>query len=254
MRHVPALARRELASYFLRPTAYFVLLGFQLIAALDFFQLIELLSDPRAALTFSGRLDPMASYVAANWLFWVALLMAVPALTMRLIAEERRTGTIEGLLTAPVSEWEIVVAKWLAGGVMYLALLIPFAIYLPFLVRAGGYPLEVGPLVSLLAGLASMGALLVAVGIFFSAITRNQVEAAIGTFVVLLGLLLVPMLGEAFRSIPGGAEAANALSIYYQLNDFAAGRLDLRVVALHLSAAAFLLFLATKVTQARRGL
>ncbi len=254
MRHVSALARRELASYFLRPTAYFVLLGFQLIAALDFFQLVELLSDPRQALSFSGRLDPMASYVASNWLFWVALLVAVPALTMRLIAEERRTGTIEGLLTAPVTEGEIVVAKWLAGTVMYLALLAPFALYLPFLVKAGGYSLEIGPLVSLFIGLASMGAMLVSVGLFFSAITRNQVEAAIGTFVALLALLLVPLLGEAFRRVPGWVEAANALSIYFQLNDFAAGRLDVRVVAMHLSVSAFLLFLSTKVTQARRGL
>lgn len=254
MRHVPALARRELASYFLRPTAYFVLLGFQLIAGLDFFQLVELLSDPRQAVSFSGRLDPMASYVAGNWLFWMALLVAVPALTMRMIAEERRTGTIEGLLTAPVAESEIVVGKWLAGLVMYLALLAPFALYLPFLVKAGGYPLEVGPLVSLLVGLTSLGALLVAVGLFFSAITRNQVEAAIGTFVTLLALLLVPLLQGVFGTAPGWSEGVAALSIYYQLNDFAVGRLDLRVVAMHLSAAAFLLFLATKVTDARRGL
>lgn len=254
MNHILAVTRRELASYFLRPTAYFVLLGFQLIAALDFFQLVELLSDPRQAFSFSGRLDPMTSYIAANWLFWVALMVAIPALTMRLIAEERRSGTLEGLLTVPIAEHEIIVGKWLAGFVMYLAMLVPFAIYLPFLWRVGRYDLAPGPLISLGIGLASMGGMFVAVGVFFSALTRNQIEAAIGAFVVLLGLLLVPMLGEVVRASPEWAEATTFLSVYSQLNDFAAGRFDARVVAVHLSVTAFLLFLAVKVTEARRGL
>ncbi|WP_169975594.1 ABC transporter permease [Tautonia rosea] len=249
MRHVPALVKRELSSYFLRPMAYFVLLGFQVIAMLDYFQLVELLSEPRAVLSFSGQLNPMNYYVAGSWMFWVALLIAVPALTMRLIAEERRTGTIEGLMTVPVTETEVVLGKWIAGVVMYLALLVPFAIYLPFLKQVGGYELDPEPLISLAVGLTTMGMMFMSIGVAFSAATRNQVEAAVGTFVVLLAMLLITVLNQV---VPEWAEAVSFLSVYVQLSEFAAGRLDLRVVALHLSVTVFALFLAVKVLEARR--
>lgn len=252
MKHVPVLVRRELSAYFLRPMAYFVLLGFQVIAMLDYFQLVELLSDPRAVLSFSGQLNPMNSYVAGSWMFWVAMLIAVPALSMRLIAEERRTGTIEGLMTVPVTETEVVLSKWIAGVVMYLALLIPFAIYLPFLRTFGEYELDPEPLISLGIGLTTMGMMFMAIGVAFSASTRNQVEAAVGTFVVLLVLLLITMVNQVVGPRPGWAEAISFLSVYVQLSEFATGRLDLRVVALHLSATAFALFLAVKVLEARR--
>lgn len=253
MRHVVTLTRRELSAYFLRPMAYFVLLGFQFIALLDFFQLVELLSDPRYSVSFSGRLDPMVGYVAGSGLFWVALLVAVPALTMRLIAEERRSGTIEGLLTAPVTEGEVVLGKWLAGVVMYLSLLLPFAVYLPFLRWVGDYPVAGGPLMALGVGLTTMGMLLVAIGLLFSAATSNQIVAAVGTFAALLGLLAVYLL-PALRLVPAGwGEAIGFVAIYAQLGDFAAGRLDLRVVAVHLSGAAFALYLAVKALEWRRG-
>ena len=252
MRHVPALVRRELSAYFLRPMAYFVLLGFQVIAMLDYFQLVELLSDPGSVLSFSGTMNPMNYYVAGSWMFWVALLVAVPALTMRLIAEERRTGTIEGLMTVPVTETEVVISKWLAGVVMYLALLLPFAVYLPFLAQFGKYDLEPEPLISLAIGLTTMGMMFVAIGVAFSAATRNQVEAAVGTFVVLLGLILITVVNQVVDPTAGWTEAVSFLSVYVQLSGFAAGRLDLRVVVLHLSVTSFALFLAVKILEARR--
>src|SRR4051794_22128531 len=115
MRHVPTLLRRELGAYFLAPMAYVILLAFQVIAWLNFWQLVELLSRPQNE--FSGLTDPMNAYISGSFPFWIALLVALPALTMRLIAEERRAGTIEGLLTLPITETEVVVSKWLAGVV-----------------------------------------------------------------------------------------------------------------------------------------
>src|SRR4051794_39893623 len=131
MRHVPTLLRRELASYFLGPMAFLILLAFQVIAWLNFWELVDALSQPRVSL--SMRTDPMNLYISASTPFWIPLLVAAPALTMRLIAEERRSGTVEPLLTVPVTEAEVVVAKWLAGVLMSLVLLLPFLIYLPFL-------------------------------------------------------------------------------------------------------------------------
>ena len=253
MRHVPALAGRELSAYFLRPMAYFILLGFLVIAMLDFFQLVELLSDPRSVLSYSGQLNPMNFYLAGSWLFWVAILIAVPALTMRLVAEERRTGTIEGLMTTPVTEFEVILGKWIAGVAMYLALLLPFAVYLPFLWQFGDYQLDPEPLISLAIGLTSMGMMFVAIGVAFSAATRNQVEAAVGTFVVLLSLLLITIVNQVVGAREGWAEVVGFLSVYVQLAEFASGRLDLRVVALHGSVTAFALFVAVKVLETRGG-
>src|SRR5262245_55215750 len=137
MRHVPTLWLRELAAYFLSPMAYFILLAFQAIAWINFWQLVDELSLPQRS--YSGLASPMNWYISGSTPFWIALLVAVPALTMRLIAEERRSGTIETLLTVPVTEAEVVVAKWLAGVTMYGALLLPFAVYLPFLYVVGKY-------------------------------------------------------------------------------------------------------------------
>src|SRR6516165_4998064 len=147
MRHVPTLLRRELAAYFLGPMAFLVLLAFQAIAWLNFWELVDALSRPQQSV--SGRQDPLNLYISGSTPFWFAILFAVPALTMRLLAEERRTGTIEPLLTVPVSETEIVLSKWLAGVVMYLVLLVPFALYLPFLYYQAKFYFDLGPLVCL---------------------------------------------------------------------------------------------------------
>ena len=254
MRHVPTLMRRELAAYFLSPIAYLILLAFQVIAWVNFYQLVEVLKLPQVA--FSGLQNPMNTYIAESSTFWIAMMVAVPALTMRLLAEERRAGTIESLLTTPVTEAEVVVGKWLAGVVMYLVLLLPFVIYLPILRHYGKFPFDTGPLISLGIGLTTAGMMFVAIGLFFSALTRNQVVAAVGTFVTLFGLLIVALLGyreAANRQSLGLASTLLFVAVLPQVQEFGRGLLDLRFVALHLSIAAFLLYLTVKVLQSRQG-
>src|SRR5262249_9029762 len=144
---------------------------------------------------FSSLRDPMTTYISGSPAFWIAILVAVPALTMRLLAEERRSGTIETLLTLPVTETEVVLAKWLAGGVMFLVLLVPFAVYLPFLYYQARFYFDVGPVLTLSLGLTTMGMMFVAIGLLFSSMTRNQIIAAIWTFVVLfLMIVMVPLV------------------------------------------------------------
>ncbi|MBX6312753.1 MAG: ABC transporter permease subunit [Isosphaeraceae bacterium] len=253
MRHVPTLLRRELGAYFLGPMAYLILLAFQVIAWLNFWQLVEFLALPQNE--FSGLRDPMNTYISGSAPFWIALLVAVPALTMRLIAEERRSGTIEGLLTAPVTETEVVLAKWLAGVLMFWALLLPFALYLPVLRYVGRYYFDVGPLWALAIGLTTIGMMFVAVGLFFSALTRNQIIAAIGTFAVLFLIVLMTSLLYQF-AVDRKAEWAEGVrfsALLFQVHAFGAGQLDLRYLAMHLSVAAFMLFLTVKVLQLRQG-
>lgn len=251
MRHISALLARELAGYFLAPTAYLVLLAFQLVAFLNFWELVDYLRQPR--LEFSSLHDPMATYVSGSPAFWIGVLVAVPMLTMRLFAEERRSGTIETLLTLPVTEAQIVVAKWLAGLVMYLALLAPFALYLPFLYYQGRFYFDVGPVVTLGAGLVTMGMVFIAIGLFFSALTRNQIIAAIWTFAVLLFLIVVLPLAYLFASGQRAdwAEAVRFSSVLYQIQSFASGRFDVRYLVLHLSACLLFLNLTTRALEAR---
>jgi ABC-2 type transport system permease protein len=254
MRHINDLLRRELAAYFLAPMAYLVLLAFQLAAFLNFWMMVDSLSQPAAArLEHSSLNDPMTTYVAGSWLFWVLIVFAIPALTMRLLAEERRSGTIETLLTLPVTETQVVVAKWLAGVVMYLALLVPFALYLPFLYYQARFYFDVGPVLALGVGLTTMGMMFVAVGLLFSAMTRNQLVAAIWTFITLVLMITLGRLSLSFAGQQRAAwgEAVRFTSIIDQAWDCGVGRLDLRYLALHLSVCVLLLSLTVKVVAAR---
>jgi ABC-2 type transport system permease protein len=251
MRHVPTLLARELGAFFLGPMAYIVILAFQVIAFLNFWELVDSLAQPQRE--FSSLRDPMTLYVSASPLFWFCILVAVPLLTMRLVAEERRTGTIETLLTLPVTETEIVISKWLAGVLMYLALLIPFALYLPFLYIQAKYYFDLGPLVSLVIGLSTMGMMFVAIGLLFSALTRNQIVAAIWTFVVLFLAVVLTLLLYSYgaRLQAGWVEAVRFLAVYIQLRSFGAGQLDLRTIALHLSVCALALYVTVKILEIR---
>ena len=252
MRHVLILARRELATYFLGPMAFLILLAFQAIAWLNFWDLVDGLARNTRAL--SGVRDPLNTYITGSTPFWIGMLVAIPALTMRLLAEERRSGTIEPLLTAPVTEAEVVVAKWLAGVFMYLVLLLPFALYLPFLYYQAKYPFDLGPVVSLGVGLTTLGMMFIAIGLFFSALTRNQIVAAIWTFAILfLLILLTTVLANyaAYRQ-SSYAEGLQFVSVLNQMGTFGSGRLDLRFLAIHLSTCVLMLYLTTKVVQFRR--
>jgi ABC-2 type transport system permease protein len=251
MRHLVPLLARELAAYFLSPMAYLVLLAFQLIAALNFWELVDILSQPQRE--FSSLREPMSTYVSGSPLFWIAILVAVPMLTMRLFAEERRSGTIEVLLTVPVTESEVVLSKWLAGVLMYVALLVPFALYLPFLYFQAHYDFDLGPVLSLGLGLLTMGMMFVSIGVLLSSLTRNQVIAAIWTFVILLLLVVIFPIAYLFAASQHAewAEGLRFLAILNQIRSFGLGQLDLRYLAIHLSVCVFVLSLAVKVIEMR---
>jgi ABC-2 type transport system permease protein len=253
IRHISILVMRELGAFFLSPMAYLVLLAFQVLAFFNFWEMVDALSAPQREL--SSLRDPMNLYMAGSPAFWIAIVVAVPMLTMRLLAEERRSGTIETLLTLPVTETEVVVAKWLAGVLMYCLLLLPFVIYLPFLYYQAKFDFDVAPLLALLVGLTTMGMMLMAIGLFMSSLTRNQIIAAIWTFVVLFlmtVLLPVAYLFAANRHA-GWADGLRFLAVLYQIQSFGLGQVDFRYLALHLSVCVFVLFLTVKVLEMRTG-
>jgi gliding motility-associated transport system permease protein len=251
MRHVGTLLGRELAAYFLGPMAYLVLLAFQLIAALNFWDLVDVLGTPHREL--SSLRDPMNTYIPGSPAFWFAILASIPLLTMRLFAEERRQGTIESILTAPVTETEVVVAKWLAGVLMYCALLVPFFMYLPFLYYQGKFDFDLGPIMSLSVGLLTMGMLFVSIGLFLSSLTRNQIIAAIWTVVSLLFLIVIIPIAYVFAAQRhySWADGIRFVAVYYQIQSFGQGLFDFRYIAVQLSACVFMLSLTVRVLETR---
>jgi ABC-2 type transport system permease protein len=251
MRHVFTLLGRELAAYFLGPMAYLVLLAFQLIAALNFWDLVDVLGTARGEL--SSLRDPMNTYISGSPAFWIAVMVAIPLLTMRLFAEERRSGTIEALLTLPVTETEVVVAKWLAGVIMFCALLVPFFLYLPFLHYQAKYDFDLGPIMSLCVGLTTMGMMLISIGLFLSSLTRNQIIAAIWTFIVLLVLIVLFAIAYLFAAQQhfAWADGLRFVAVLYQIQSFGQGLLDFRYIAVQLSVCVFMLSLTVRVLEMR---
>jgi ABC-2 type transport system permease protein len=251
MRHVLTVFTRELSAYFLGPIAYMVLLACQGIAMLNFWELVDILSQPQREL--SSIRDPMNTYISGSPAFWLLILVAVPLLTMRLFAEERRSGTIEALLTVPVTETEVVLAKWLAGVVMYCAMLIPFALYLPVLYFQARFNFDLGPIIAVGLGLATMGMMFIAIGLFLSSLTRNQIIAAIWTFLVLFVLIVVVPIGYqvASRQQSSLSDALGFVAILSQIRSFGMGQLDLRYLVIHLSVCVLLLNMTTKVIATR---
>jgi ABC-2 type transport system permease protein len=248
------LVRRELAAYFLSPIAYMVLLGITTVAAFAFWWLVEEMGDP--SLSFQQQQEPVIQYMGLNILLLFCLMVVVPVSTMRLLSEERRSGTIESLLSAPVTEAEVVLGKFLGCLIFYMSAWVPWGLFLGVLYFVGDVEFDPWPVLSVYIGLLTLGCTFVAGGLLFSSLTRNQIIAAILSFAMMMGLLvLIIVQGQVQAWGPDYqdyVEPMRYLSFWWQMRDFGLGKLDLRYVALHLTTAGFLLFVTVKVLESRK--
>jgi ABC-2 type transport system permease protein len=178
------------------------------------------------------------------------LLFGTPAVTMRLIAEEQRMGTIELLLTAPVRDFELVIGKWL-GGFFFLLTLLAFTWVFPIALNALIDPgIDQGPLVSGYLGLVLICAALIAVGVAVSAFFSNQIAAFFTTLGVLLVLWLIGMPARAVGAGGGILSYLDFSEHYYQT--FYIGVIDLTDIVYYLSLTALALFIGTMAVETRR--
>ncbi len=228
MVNVPVITRRELSSFFLSPMAYIVLTGFALVQGIQFARVLEPHMDP--------------AWVA-EWVFRTPLnllIVAAPLLTMGLLASERAGGTLETMMTAPVTELEVVLGKFCAVLVFAMVMFLPLIAELAFLGMQG--PMDVGPALAGMMGVFLLTAQFLAIGLFCSALTRVQVAAAIMTFAVLLALYSAWFFA-------GDAQGAGALLRYVSppahYVGFPQGVVDTRDVAYFVIT--ILLFLALTV-------
>jgi ABC-2 type transport system permease protein len=240
---VPTLLWRELESLFFSPLAYIVLTVFLVLSGFSFVYALQ------ASLGVVA--DTVAVFLGDGPLFWV-LLALVPALvTMRLVAEERRSGTLEVLLTAPVRDGEVVLAKFLGALVFQAFLWAPTLAYMRILRGYGALP-DPGQLVSSYVGIACVTALLTAMGLLFSTRTSNQIVAAVGALTFNVLFLVLPSLvaAERFGPLRGALLAASPVDHFS--GSFSRGLLDSGHLAFYAAATAGVLVLCTRSLEARK--
>jgi ABC-2 type transport system permease protein len=236
MRNLWTITWRELRAYFSSPLAYILSAAFLALSGVFFgFDL------------YFSREASMRG-VLATFLF--ILLLLAPALTMRLLAEEQRMGTLELLLTAPVHDWQVVVGKYLGGLIMFLVMMVLPTLYYVLILAVFGPP-DYGPLATGYLGLILMGASFLAIGVFTSSLTQNQVVALF----VGMAILIILWVADAFGNIFGAgwlSDVFNQIAITRHYSDFFRGVINSADVVYALSVIAISLFLATQALQTRR--
>jgi ABC-2 type transport system permease protein len=231
--NVLAIFRRELRSYFNSPVAYVVIVVF--LAIIGWFFTSNLFLMNIASMRVVFELVPLV------------FLFFVPAITMRLLAEETKSGTLELLTTKPVRDIEIVAGKFLSAWALLAAALAPTLFYLATMLFLGS--VDVGPVLSGYLGLLLMGGVYIGIGLFASSITENQIIAFILSFLMILALFL---MDKVLMYVPEGlASTMEFLGMDYHFSNIARGVIDSRNVIYFLSLLGFSLF-ATTVSLERR--
>jgi ABC-2 type transport system permease protein len=255
MKNALTIAGKELAGYFVQPVAYVVMTVFLLLGGFFFFNLLRYfdvvlqmylsMQNPemleRLNLNHSV-IEPMLHNLA------IVLVILVPAITMRSFAEEKRSGTYELLLTAPVRTGEIVAGKFIAASA-FMLIMIALAGIFPLILIAFGNP-EVGVMASGYLGLAFLSVAFVAIGMFTSSITQNQIIAAITCFGALLMLYVISWPAQAGGSAFGGILRYLSLPDHY--GNMVSGIIDTSDIVYFLSLIFVALFLTQRSVESAR--
>ena len=252
MRNVWIICRKELRSYFVSPIAYLLLALFAVIFGFFFWNILGFFVREGTEAMMSGQSFPMnlnervIRPLLAN--ISVVGLFLIPMITMRLFAEEKRTGTIELLATSPVSDVEVILGKWSAAVLMYASMLLLSAVNFLFLFRYGHpdwKPLAIGYL-----GLLLQAGALLAIGTFISTLTKNQIIAGAVTFAVCLLLWILEWV-TGFDSSTSSRVLAY-MSVITHFESFSKGLLDSKDAIFYLTLIFLGLFLTTRSMESLR--
>jgi ABC-2 type transport system permease protein len=252
MRAALSLFRREFSAYWVSPIAYVVLVVFLAVTGMLFYLTIDLLTTEGP----EGIRFPMQR-ILGDVNFWLVFLFIPPLLTMRLFAEERSTGTLEMLMTAPVTDWQVVLCKYLAALAFYLVMWLPTLLYLPVLLDFDWNTFEPGidpgPVLASYLGVVLAGAMFLALGLFVSNLVRSQMVAALISLA--LGLVFI-LVGIWRPDMDTGGLAYRVLyfitvPLHFQ-RDFTRGIVDSRHLILYLSLTVLFLFLTVRSLESRR--
>ena len=229
-----AILKRELSAYFASPIGYIYLAVFYVFSGYYFFSVL-----------YSNTTNMTAVFTG----LFTIILMLIPILTMRLFSEDRKNRTDQALLTAPVNLLGMVMGKYLAALVVYLlgvAITIVYAIVIATFARP-----DWSVIAGNVAGMVLLGAAMIAIGMFISAMTENQVIAAVGGFAVGFALIMVDSL-SGLITIPWLSKFVAGLSFMTRYNSFTTGILDISNVFFFVSVCAVFVFLTVRVFEKRR--
>jgi ABC-2 type transport system permease protein len=248
MRVYLALVRRELGSFFKSLSGYVIISAVLLLLG---FSLVELVDKLNARPTEA----PVTELFYQTVYFWVAVLLTSPIITMRTFAAEKATGTYEALMTTPVGDWQVVLAKFTATFIFYLLTWLPLAAMLLALRQISGEPAIFVPRVvaTTFLGIALVGALYMAIGCFASALTRSQVIAAMVAFLLGVGLWIASLQSPV--GIAGDGRLGfvwEHVSLMRHVNDFSRGLVDSSHLVFYATGTWFFLFLTHRVVESRR--
>jgi len=252
MSNIVAIARKELRSYFASPIGYIVLGFFAILYGV--FYVVMLQYFVRASMQMGQMGGPQSANINQDMLrpilqnVTVLLLFVLPALTMRSYAEEKRSGTIELLLTSPLTDFQIIMGKFLGALTLYAIMLAVTLIHMAVLFIYGNP--EWKPIVTSYLGLLLLGGSFISLGLFISTLTNNQIVAYISTFAVFLFLWIISWFG----SFSSGwvTDVLSYLSIIEHFDDFAKGVIDTTHVIYYVSFITFGLFLTAKSVDTER--
>lgn len=273
------LLRKELGHYFASPIAWLVMFGFALVNGFIYLFIIDHYAG-------ASPNDPLPRLFFGTGFFWILQWILIPAITMRLIAEERATGTLETLMTAPVTDGEVVFAKYLAALTFYAALWVPTLCHLgiaywygvpddfaktvsaeavkldwPFwklphvyaFFRELNATMDFGPIFSGYLGLMLMGSAWISMGVFTSALARNQVVAFVLGFVLTIMSFAIGFAQSLFPTAPMWVQdTIRFLSFQNAYEPFPRGLVDSRSITYFVTVTVFALFLSVRVVESRK--
>jgi ABC-2 type transport system permease protein len=241
------LMRRELSGFFCSIAGYVIISAVAFLTGLSFIVLlINVGNDPKPV--------PITELFYITQFFWLILLLAAPIITMRLFALEKFSGTFETLMTTPVSDFQVVTAKFAAAIIFYMITWLPLLACL-FILRQyanGSGIMDAGVIGSTFLGIFLVGCVFISLGCFASALTRSQVTAAMVCLALSVGLFMISFLAER---VPGSDWKSQTLAYFglpEQMHDFVRGVVAMRPLVFCVSATFFFLFLTLRVIESRR--
>jgi ABC-2 type transport system permease protein len=242
------LVRRELGGYFVSWTGYVVIAIVMFLFGLCFSLMLQALNTEKTE-------QPLMELFYSTHYFWLILLIASPVITMRSFAHEKFAGTFETLMTTPVSDLQVVLAKFAGSMIFFLLVWIPL-VGCVFVVRHFSddpTALDVTTLGSTFFGIVLLGGLYMSLGCFASSLTRSQIIAAMFAFALGISLFLLSFLAYAMAGREDWLTKLFAhLSLIDHMGDFARGVVDTRPVVFYLSLTTLFLFLTLKSVESRR--
>jgi ABC-2 type transport system permease protein len=251
MNNILAIAHKELRSYFASPIAYIVLGFFALLYGWFYVTILSYFVQSSMQMNQFGPQSMNINQQMIRLLLQnvtVLLLFVLPMITMRTYAEEKKSGTIELLLTSPLTDFQIIMGKFLGAMALYAVMLLITMLHIGLLFIYGKP--EWKPIASAYLGLLLMGGCFISAGLFISSLTKNQIAAVMATFAVFLFLWVINWIGSF--SGPQIEKITSYLSIIEHFDDFAKGVIDTTHVIYYVSFMTFGLFLTAKSVDSER--